>query len=407
VRGAFFCALVACGLMACRYDYDALMGTSHTGTGGSAPGTGGDVAIAGRGGAGGGVAGAAAGGRGGGQGGSIDARGGAGGGSGGAGSVGAGGVGARGGDGGSTGAGGVPGSSAGTSGRGGAGGLAGTSGGVGMGGTAGGAAGAGAGGAGGTGTDRGGAGGGGAGGSTGAGGNPGSDLVLWYKFDDVSGMVALDSSTAAGAPHDGMLLTAGTGTGAFSTTHQVGTGALNLTGSSSSTNGAYINVPASINAMGATTAITIACWVNVTTDRAWGRLFDFNNSNTTGYMFLTTYQNQRTPNSVRFAISATNNAAEEQISSTVRLSTGVWHHLAVVLDAGATYTGTLYIDGVVAGTNAAMTLRPSSLGTTLNNWIGRSAYTTDPYFAGLIDDFRVYARALNASEITTLYATIR
>ena len=124
-------------------------------------------------------------------------------------------------------------------------------------------------------------------------------------------------------------------------------------------------------------------------------------------MFLTTYQNQRTPNFVRFAISATNNAAEEQISSTARLSTGVWHHLAVVLDAGATYTGTLYIDGVVAGTNAAMTLRPSSLGTTLNNWIGRSAYTADPYFAGLIDDFRVYARALNASEITTLYATIR
>ena len=247
---------------------------------------------------------------------------------------------------------------------------------------------------------------GGTGGGAGAGGNPGSDLVLWYKFDDGSGMVALDSSTAAGAPHNGMLVTAGTGTGTFSTTHQVGTGALNLTGSSS-TNGAYVNVPASLNAMGATTAITIACWVNVTTDRAWGRLFDFNNSNTTGYMFLTTYQNQRTPNSVRFAISTTNNAAEEQISSTGRLSTGVWHHLAVVLDAGATYTGTLYIDGVVAGTNTAMTLRPSSLGTTINNWIGRSAYTADPYFAGLIDDFRVYARALNPSEITTLYATIR
>jgi hypothetical protein len=399
VRRAFFCALVACGLMACRYDYDALMGTSHTGTGGSRPGTGGDVALAGRGGAGGG----AAGGHGGGQGGSIDGRGGAGDGGG---STGTGGVGARGGDGGA--AGGVAGSAAG---RGGAGGLAGAGGGAGMGGAGGsagvvGAAGAGAGGAAGTGTERGGAGGGGASGSAGAGGNPGSDLVLWYKLDDGSGVVALDSSTAAGAPSNGTLVTAGTGTGTFSTAHQVGTGALNLTGSSS-TNGGYVNVPASINAMGATTAITIACWVNVTTDRAWGRVFDFNNSNTTGYMFLTTYQNQRTPNSVRFAISATNNAAEEQISSTGRLTTGVWHHLAVVLDAGATYTGTLYIDGAVAGTNAAMTLRPSSLGNTINNWIGRSAYTTDPYFAGLLDDFRVYARALNQSEITTLYATVR
>ena len=55
----------------------------------------------------------------------------------------------------------------------------------------------------------------------------------------------------------------------------------------------------------------------------------------------------------------------------------------------------------------SMTLRPSSLGNTINHWIGRSAYTTDPYFAGLLDDFRVYARALNASEITTLYTTVR
>ena len=54
-----------------------------------------------------------------------------------------------------------------------------------------------------------------------------------------------------------------------------------------------------------------------------------------------------------------------------------------------------------------LVLRPSSLGNTINNWIARSAYTADPYFAGLIDDFRVYARALSPSEITTLYATIR
>jgi hypothetical protein len=87
---------------------------------------------------------------------------------------------------------------------------------------------------------------------------------------------------------------------------------------------------------------------------------------------------------------------EQQISSTARLSTGAWHHIAVVLDAGATYTGTLYIDGAVAGTNAAMTIRPSNIGNTPNNWIGRSAFVADPYFAGLIDDFRIYNRALTA-----------
>jgi hypothetical protein len=124
-------------------------------------------------------------------------------------------------------------------------------------------------------------------------------------------------------------------------------------------------------------------------------------------MFLTTFQSMTAPNSVRFAITTTNNAAEQQISSTARLSTGAWHHIAVVLDAGATYTGTLYVDGAVAGTNAAMTIRPSNIGNTPNNWIGRSAFVADPYFAGLIDDFRVYNRALTAAEISTLFTTVR
>jgi len=225
-------------------------------------------------------------------------------------------------------------------------------------------------------------------------------MVLWYKFDEASGTTAADSS---GNAHPGTLTTVGGGTGSFSTTHQVGTNAVNLNGSSS-TVGAYVSAPASLNAMGAATAVTIACWVNITTDRQWGRVWDFNNSSTAGYMFLTTYQPTMTPNGVRFAITTTTNTAEQQINSTARLSTGAWHHLAVVLNAGTTYTGTLYVDGAVAGTNTAMPLHPSDLGNTANNWIGRSAWTPDPYFAGLIDDLRVYNRALTASEITMLYA---
>ena len=46
----------------------------------------------------------------------------------------------------------------------------------------------------------------------------------------------------------------------------------------SSTVGAYVNVPDSLNGMGATTAVTIACWVNVTTARNWQRVWDFNNT---------------------------------------------------------------------------------------------------------------------------------
>jgi hypothetical protein len=227
-------------------------------------------------------------------------------------------------------------------------------------------------------------------------------MVVWYKFDETSGTTAADSS---GNARNGTLTNVGSGSATFSATHQVGTGAVNLNGSNA-TNGAYINVPASLNAMGATTAVTLAAWVNISNgmDRPWARIFDFNNTSMTGYMFLTTYQAMTTPNSVRFAITKTDNANEQQISGTARLSTNAWHHVAVVLGAGSPYTGTLYVDGAAVGTNAAMTLRPSDIGNTTNNWIGRSAFTADPYLAGLVDDFRVYNRALTAAEITTLYA---
>ena len=49
-----------------------------------------------------------------------------------------------------------------------------------------------------------------------------------------------------------------------------------------------------------------------------------------------------------------------------------------------------------------MTLRPSNLASTTNNWIGRSQFAVDPLFDGLIDDFRIYSRALTATEIAAL-----
>ena len=49
-----------------------------------------------------------------------------------------------------------------------------------------------------------------------------------------------------------------------------------------------------------------------------------------------------------------------------------------------------------------MALRPSTLGNTPNNWIGRSTFPSDPLFDGLVDDFRIYSRELSAAEIAAL-----
>ena len=70
-------------------------------------------------------------------------------------------------------------------------------------------------------------------------------------------------------------------------------------------------------------------------------------------------------------------------------------------------TGTLYVNGVVVGTNSNMTLRPSSLGSTTQNYLGDSQYTADPALLGSIDDFRIIGRALSAAEIRQfIYPTI-
>ena len=52
-------------------------------------------------------------------------------------------------------------------------------------------------------------------------------------------------------------------------------------------------------------------------------------------------------------------------------------------------------------TNSNMTLKPSSLGDTTQNYLGKSQWN-DPYLNGSLDDLRIYSRALSAAEIGEL-----
>jgi hypothetical protein len=400
LRFALVSAWIVGGVASCQYDYEALMGAADGGSHAN-PGTAGAPGIAGSTGRGGSGSGGSESPSGTGGAGSVGTAGttGEGGGTGGGSAGREGGAGAGGGRGGVGGTGGGAGGTVGSGGRGGAsgaghggsagraeGGASGVAGAAGRGGTSGtGAAGA---------TGSGGAAGGTAG-NAGAGGRPDADLVVWYKFDDGSGSIAADSSTAPGAPRNGMLATAGTGGAvAFSTNHQVGTHAVNLT-ANGMTGGGYVVVPSLHDV--APAALTITAWVNVTTAQPWQRVFDIGNTSTSN-LGLTTYNGA---GQVRFIIRT--GGVEQPINSTVTLSVSKWHHLAVVLPAGSPYTGLLYVDGVLAATNPTMTFHAADLGATANNYLGRSQFVADPYFAGLIDDFRVYRRALSPEQITAVF----
>jgi hypothetical protein len=142
--------------------------------------------------------------------------------------------------------------------------------------------------------------------------------------------------------------------------------------------------------------VTIATWVYINTSANWQRVFDFG-KDTNVYMFLTA--KNATTNFVRFAISTSGiGSGEQYVDGTTELS-ATWSHVAIVLGASG---AVLYVNGSAVGNNASVTLRPADLGPSLSNYIGRSQFSSDPYLDGNIDDFRIYDRALSASEIQDL-----
>jgi uncharacterized protein len=101
----------------------------------------------------------------------------------------------------------------------------------------------------------------------------------------------------------------------------------------------------------------------------------------------------------RFAITTNGPNAEQRIDGTAPLPVVEWVHVAVTKSA---LVGTVYVNGVQAGQNPNVGLYPARLGNTANNWIGRPQDPVEPYFSGLVDDFRIYQRGLTADEIGEL-----
>ena len=48
------------------------------------------------------------------------------------------------------------------------------------------------------------------------------------------------------------------------------------------------------------------------------------------------------------------------------------------------------------------TYLPKDLGKTTQNWLGRSQFTADGYFGGMLDEVRIYNRALTTGEVRYL-----
>jgi hypothetical protein len=200
--------------------------------------------------------------------------------------------------------------------------------------------------------------------------------TVWYKANESSGTTLRDSFTSAKN---------GTLSGSYSFGAGVSGNALTLSGGSAS-------LPAGI--VSGLNNFTLATWVRVSSFADGARIFDFG-TGTTNTMYLTA-QAPGTTRLPRFVI--TTSSGTQQIDSSIALTANTWTHIAITLSGNS---ATMYINGAVAGTNAAMTLRPDGLGSTTQNYLGRSQ-GAEPNFLGSLDDFQIHGRAFSAAEVQTL-----
>jgi hypothetical protein len=216
--------------------------------------------------------------------------------------------------------------------------------------------------------------------------NNDTSLVAYYSFDEGSGSIAHDCSG-----HGFDALVAGTNAAsAWTAGHTKGAIAF-----ASANQICVIVASASANQSG---ALTASAWYEMAPSTGGGYLVGQRHDS--GYAWRIDIEPSGSNDGLGFAV-GTNDDAGDDFNAGTLTDTGVFHHVAAVYDPSGP-TQTLYFDGVAVDSEpsaAAITLDPTA--STIR--IGCRGDDTD-YFDGVIDEVRVYSRALGASEIAALAA---
>jgi hypothetical protein len=220
--------------------------------------------------------------------------------------------------------------------------------------------------------------------------------IIWYKFDDSSSQMLLDSSG------NGYNLT-NNNSATYDTTNFIkGSGSVNFNHSSSQ----YLTIP-SINLYNiqSVNGISFCLWfrMNTTNSGAFPRIFDFSNGNRTTPKWIIISRYASTDNRLNFDINNSTNPSGNKITTNNYID-GNWHHIIWCINSIGNWT--IYIDGLLASFT-------SSLPTNINienvnftsNSLGKSLINGDGYLSGNIDDFRIYNFELSPNQVQELYNT--
>lgn len=216
---------------------------------------------------------------------------------------------------------------------------------------------------------------------------PGSDYQHW-AFEEPCGTKAFDRSAKA--------LVAELPSGGTWEKGRFG-GAVQLNGSSQ-----YLEFPSGL--LRNCSDLTVAMWVQRGSSVAWERLFSVGNGQETVMTLTPATPMKLMRFSARLNADTDRESSSQQLlttsSSTQSPQSGIWSHVAVVLQAG---TGRLYSDGqeVASGT---ISIKPSDMGETSLNAVGKPLYLGEPYLAAVIDELLISCRAYVPAEIKLLAA---
>lgn len=214
---------------------------------------------------------------------------------------------------------------------------------------------------------------------------PGTDYLHW-TFDEPCGTKAFDRSSKA--------LVAELPSGGSWQKGRFG-GAVLLNGSTQ-----YLEFPPGL--LKSCDDLTVAMWLQRSTSMAWERLLSVGSGQETVMTWTPATPLKFMRFSARLDGDAERDSSNQQMltatSAALSPQSGIWSHIAVVLQAG---TGRLYFDGQEVATGT-VSIKPSALGETTINVLGKPLYLGEPFLAAAIDELRISCRAYQPTEIKLL-----
>jgi hypothetical protein len=176
--------------------------------------------------------------------------------------------------------------------------------------------------------------------------------------------------------------------------------------SSSDASVAYVDLPN--NLLTNITAVTFEAWAteSETGSGTWARIWDFGNSaggenvSDTGSRYVTL----STPNgggNVQGTIHINDRGGDASVISPTGLRPVAGQQAQYVWSSDlANHTSWLYVNGALLAVNTNTTVAPSDIGTSLNDWLGRSQFGADAAFGGSITEFRIYNGAVDPTQVS-------